>query len=187
MSLVRRHLLITFFALTYALSWILWIPLVFLRDTITTTQGLVLVILSANVPSLLAIVLTAIVFGKGSSTQAASSAPDLARRSPLVSGGSARTCRPRRRHGWLEHLSGRPCPEFGYAPTYRRDPAGLYDLPRQRAGRGDRVARVRPALSASWKKRSERQPPYNSFYGNDRERKGICVWCTELPPNLLDV
>ena len=65
MSLVRRHLLITFFALTYALSWILESPLVFLRDTIPTTQGLVLVILGSNVPSLLAIVLTAIVFGRG--------------------------------------------------------------------------------------------------------------------------
>src|SRR5215207_3677717 len=65
MSLVRRHLLITFFFLTYALSWILESPLVFLRDTIPTTQGLVLVILGSNVPSLLAIVLTAIVFGRG--------------------------------------------------------------------------------------------------------------------------
>ena len=45
MSLVRRHPLITFFVLTYALSWILESPLVFLRDTIPTTQGLVLVIL----------------------------------------------------------------------------------------------------------------------------------------------
>jgi len=65
MSLVRRHPLITFFVLTYALSWILESPLVFLRDTIPTTQGLVLVILGSNVPSLLAIVLTAIVFGRG--------------------------------------------------------------------------------------------------------------------------
>jgi uncharacterized protein len=65
MSLVRRHPLITFFVLAYALSWIIESPLVFLRDTVTTTQGLVLVILASNVPSMLAIVLTAIVLGRG--------------------------------------------------------------------------------------------------------------------------
>jgi hypothetical protein len=45
MSLVKRHPLIAFFVLTYALSWIFWLPLVFLRDTIPATQGLVLLIL----------------------------------------------------------------------------------------------------------------------------------------------
>src|SRR5918992_4619816 len=65
MSLVRRHPLITFFVLTYALAWILWIPLVVLRDTIPATPGLVLVLLGSNVPSLLAIVLTAVVLGRG--------------------------------------------------------------------------------------------------------------------------
>jgi membrane protease YdiL (CAAX protease family) len=66
MSLVKRHPLITFFVLTYALSWIFWLPLVSLRDTIPATQGLVLLILGSNVPSLLAIVLTAIVLGRES-------------------------------------------------------------------------------------------------------------------------
>jgi membrane protease YdiL (CAAX protease family) len=65
MSLVKRHPLITFFVLTYALSWILESPLVFLRDSVTDTQGLVLVILASNVPSVLGIVLTAIVYGRG--------------------------------------------------------------------------------------------------------------------------
>jgi membrane protease YdiL (CAAX protease family) len=65
MSLVRRHPLITFFVLTYAISWILESPLVFLRDTVSDTQGQVLYILSANVPSVLGIVLTAMVFGRG--------------------------------------------------------------------------------------------------------------------------
>jgi membrane protease YdiL (CAAX protease family) len=65
MSLVRRHPLITFFVLTYALAWILWIPLVVLRDTIPATQGLVLVLLGSAVPSLLGIALTAIVLGRG--------------------------------------------------------------------------------------------------------------------------
>jgi len=39
MSLVRRHPLITFFVLAYALTWIIESPLVFLRDTVTDTQG----------------------------------------------------------------------------------------------------------------------------------------------------
>ena len=64
MSLIRRHQLITFFVLAYMLSWIIESPLVFLRDTVTDTQGLVLVMLASNVPSLLGIVLTAIVLGR---------------------------------------------------------------------------------------------------------------------------
>jgi len=65
MSLVKRHPIITFFVLTYALSWILESPLVFLRDAVTDTQGMVLVILASNVPSAVAIVLTAVVLGRG--------------------------------------------------------------------------------------------------------------------------
>jgi uncharacterized protein len=65
MALLRRHPLISFFVLTYVLAWILWLPLVVLRDTIPATQGLILVILGSAVPSLLAIVLTAIVLGRG--------------------------------------------------------------------------------------------------------------------------
>src|SRR5215216_7878974 len=65
MSLVRRHPIITFFVLAYALAWIIESPLVFLRDSITDAQGQVFYILSANVVSVVAIVLTAIVFGRG--------------------------------------------------------------------------------------------------------------------------
>ena len=65
-SVVRRHPLLTFFVLTYALSWTFEIPLVVLRDGIAGTQGLVLNLLAANVPSVLAIVLTAMVLGRGS-------------------------------------------------------------------------------------------------------------------------
>jgi len=65
MSLVRRHPLITFFVLTYVISWIFLSPLVVLHDGIAGTRGLVLNLLAANVPSLLAIVLTAIVLGRG--------------------------------------------------------------------------------------------------------------------------
>src|SRR5215203_1439958 len=65
MSLVKRHPLITFFVLAYALAWIIESPLVFLRDSITDAQGQLFYILSANVVSVVAIVLTAIVFGRG--------------------------------------------------------------------------------------------------------------------------
>jgi membrane protease YdiL (CAAX protease family) len=65
MSLVKRHPIIAFFVLAYALAWIIESPLVFLTDSVTGTQGLILTILSANVPSVVAIGLTAIVFGRG--------------------------------------------------------------------------------------------------------------------------
>jgi len=63
---VKGHPLITFFVLVYVLTWAIESPLVFLTDSVTATQGLVLVMLASNVPSILAIVLTAIVFGRGS-------------------------------------------------------------------------------------------------------------------------
>jgi membrane protease YdiL (CAAX protease family) len=64
-SVVKRHPIITFFVLTYAITWAIESPLVLLRDTVTDTQGLVLIILASNVPSAVAIVLTAIVLGRG--------------------------------------------------------------------------------------------------------------------------
>jgi membrane protease YdiL (CAAX protease family) len=65
MSLVKRHPIIAFFVLAYALAWIIESPLVFLTDSVSDTQGLVIVILASNVPSAVAIVLTAIIFGRG--------------------------------------------------------------------------------------------------------------------------
>jgi len=65
MSLVKRHPIITFFVLTYVLTWAIESPLVFITDSLSDTQGLVLVILASNVPSVMAIVLTAMVFGRG--------------------------------------------------------------------------------------------------------------------------
>jgi membrane protease YdiL (CAAX protease family) len=65
MPLVKRHPIIAFFVLAYALAWIIESPLVFLTDSVSDTQGLVIVILASNVPSAVAIVLTAIVFGRG--------------------------------------------------------------------------------------------------------------------------
>src|SRR5215216_2508640 len=64
MSLVKRHPLITFFVLVYALAWIIESPLVFLQDTITVSQGQIFYLLSANVVSVVAIVLTGVVFGR---------------------------------------------------------------------------------------------------------------------------
>src|SRR4028119_1662099 len=64
-SMAQRRPLVTFFALTFALSWTFEIPLVVLRDGIAGTRGLVLNILAANVPSALAIVLTVVVLGRG--------------------------------------------------------------------------------------------------------------------------
>jgi membrane protease YdiL (CAAX protease family) len=64
-SVAERHPLITFFVLTYALSWTFEIPLVVVGDGIAGTRGLVLNLLAANVPSVLAIVLTVVVFGRG--------------------------------------------------------------------------------------------------------------------------
>src|SRR5215212_2664581 len=64
-SLVKRHPIITFLVLTYVFTWAIESPLVFLTDSVTAIQGLVLVILASNVPSAVAIVLTAIVLGRG--------------------------------------------------------------------------------------------------------------------------
>jgi len=62
---VKRHPIITFFVLAYALAWAIESPLVFLTDSLTGTQSLALVILASNVPSAVAIVLTAMVLGRG--------------------------------------------------------------------------------------------------------------------------
>src|ERR687889_238965 len=64
-SVVKRHPIITFFVLTYALTWAIESPFVFLTDSVTATQGLVLIILASNVPSAVAIILTAVVLGRG--------------------------------------------------------------------------------------------------------------------------
>jgi hypothetical protein len=101
-------------------------PLVLLRESVTETQGLVLILLASNIPSYR--------LGQGILTQATWAAPDLARRSSLVFGRVPRTCRHRRGHGYLEYPPGRPCHQCRYVTDYRCDSAGLYDLPRQCAG-----------------------------------------------------
>jgi membrane protease YdiL (CAAX protease family) len=64
-SVVKRHPIVTFFVLTYVLAWAIESPLVFFTDSLTNTQDLVLTILASNVPSVMAIVLTAVVLGRG--------------------------------------------------------------------------------------------------------------------------
>jgi membrane protease YdiL (CAAX protease family) len=64
-SVVKGHPLVTFFVMAYALSWIIESPIVFLGDSVSDAQSLVLVILASNVPSLLGIVLTGVVLGRG--------------------------------------------------------------------------------------------------------------------------
>ena len=93
-SLVRRHPLMTFFSLTYGLSWALWIPLVLLREAPGPYAFIALLVGSA-VPSTVAIVLTAVGF-EGATRALASSPADPAGRLALVPG-APRTHGPCRR------------------------------------------------------------------------------------------
>jgi membrane protease YdiL (CAAX protease family) len=63
-SLVQHHPLASFFVLAYAISWILWLPLVVSGDDSPTGIGFVLTLLATLVPSTVAIVLVAVVHGK---------------------------------------------------------------------------------------------------------------------------
>ena len=63
-SLLRRHPLISFFVLTYALSWLLWAPLVIFRDRIPGPLGFVLLLLGSLVPSTVGVVLVALLRGR---------------------------------------------------------------------------------------------------------------------------
>ena len=63
-QLVRRHPLAIFLVLTYGLSWALWIPLVILRDAASGPYNTIAILLGSNIPSAVAIVLTAVGLGK---------------------------------------------------------------------------------------------------------------------------
>jgi membrane protease YdiL (CAAX protease family) len=64
-QLVRRHPLAAFLILTYSLSWALWIPLAIFRDAASGPYGPIALLLGSNIPSAVAIVLTAVGLGKG--------------------------------------------------------------------------------------------------------------------------
>jgi membrane protease YdiL (CAAX protease family) len=63
-QLAKRRPLTTFFVMAYGLSWALWIPLCVFRDAPGTYVSLALLI-GSNVPSAVAILLTAASLGKG--------------------------------------------------------------------------------------------------------------------------
>ena len=63
-QLVKRRPLTVFFVLAYALAWALWIPLCVMRDTAPAPYVTMAIILGSNVPSAVAIVLTAVSLGR---------------------------------------------------------------------------------------------------------------------------
>jgi membrane protease YdiL (CAAX protease family) len=63
-TLVQRHPLASFFALAYAISWTLWIPLVVSGDGSPTGFAFVLTLLGSLVPSAVAIALVGVLHGK---------------------------------------------------------------------------------------------------------------------------
>jgi membrane protease YdiL (CAAX protease family) len=63
-SLIHRHPLISFFALTYAIAWSLWAPLVVFRDSIPGPLGFVLGLLGTLVPSVLGLLFVALLRGR---------------------------------------------------------------------------------------------------------------------------
>jgi uncharacterized protein len=63
-NLVRRHPLISFFVLTYAVTWTLWAPLVVFRDQIPGPLAFVLLVLGSNVPSVLGVLFVALLRGR---------------------------------------------------------------------------------------------------------------------------
>ena len=62
-SLLRRHPLISFFVLTYAVTWLLWAPLVIFRGRVPGSLGFVLAMLGSLVPSAMGILFVALLRG----------------------------------------------------------------------------------------------------------------------------
>jgi len=63
-SLVRRHPMISFYVLTYAIAWMLWAPLVILRDSIPGPVAFILTLLGSLVPSTLGLVFIGLLSGR---------------------------------------------------------------------------------------------------------------------------
>ena len=62
-GLVRRHPLISFYVLTYAISWLLWAPLVIFRGSIPGGVGFILLLVGSLVPSALGVVFVGLLRG----------------------------------------------------------------------------------------------------------------------------
>src|SRR5829696_643295 len=63
-SLVRRHPLISFYVLTYAITWLLWAPLVIFGDRVPGPLAFVLIVLGSNVPSAVGVLFVALLRGR---------------------------------------------------------------------------------------------------------------------------
>jgi hypothetical protein len=130
-------------ALTYAVSWSLWTPLVIFGDHMPGTLGFVLTVSDSLVPSTVGILIVARLCGKrGVRT--------LLGLVPLGVG--------------LSVLFG------GQSPVIASTIVGvvvgrLVDLPRERSGRGARMARACPAASAIPPQRPARKPYRRSALG----------------------
>jgi hypothetical protein len=64
-TVLGRHPVATFFALTYVVAWAFWVPLVIMQDRAAPAIDLVLRILGSATPSVLAIILVARLQGRG--------------------------------------------------------------------------------------------------------------------------
>jgi hypothetical protein len=143
LATVQRHPVSLFFALTYAVSWSLWTPLVIFGDHMPGTLGFVLTVSGSLVPSTVGILIVARLHGKrGVRT--------LLGLVPLGVG--------------LSVLFG------GQSPVIASTIVGvvvgrLVDLPRERSGRGARMARACPAASAIPPQRPARKPYRRSALG----------------------
>jgi uncharacterized protein len=62
-AVLHRHPVATFFALTFAVTWALWLPLVVLQDRMPAGPGFVLTLLGSLVPSTMAILVLARLHG----------------------------------------------------------------------------------------------------------------------------
>ena len=63
-SLVRRHALISFFVLTYAVAWLLWAPLFIFGDRVPGRLAFVLLLLGSLVPSTMGVLFVALLRGR---------------------------------------------------------------------------------------------------------------------------
>jgi uncharacterized protein len=63
-SLVRRHPLISFYVLTYAVSWLLWAPLVIFGDRVPGSLAFILLLLGSLVPSTMGVLFVALLRGR---------------------------------------------------------------------------------------------------------------------------